>query len=109
MVAVPVHLVVGDREIIRVIVGIKSVQNIIAHGVVRPNPPIVTVAVHPVVHAVNLGIVDITINAGAVKHFGVGQVGAEATNLPGKAIALAIEKAQVAHDRVDDVLTDIES
>ena len=104
MVAVAVNLVVGDNQIVRVVVGVEPVQDVIAHDVVGPHAVLVTVRVHTVVHAVDFGALDVAVHAGALEYLRVGQVYAEASDLPAKTVALGVEKSHVSHHGIDDVL-----
>lgn len=51
------------------------------HLVVGPHAPLVAVAVHTVVHVVDVGVLDISVDVGGLEHVGVGQVLAETADL----------------------------
>ena len=72
VVAVAINLVIGDNQIVRVVVGVEPVHDVIAHDVVGPHAVLVTVRVHTVVHAVDFGALDVAIHAGALEHLRVG-------------------------------------
>ena len=104
VVTVAVNFVVRDGEGVRVVVGVKPVLDVVVHLVASPHAPLVSVRVHAVVHAVDVGVLDVAIHLDLVKNFRVGKVFAEAADFPGEAVALGIEPAEVAHGGVDDVL-----
>ena len=54
MVDVVVDLVVGDGEVVRIVVGIESVLMVVVNAVVGPHASLVPVRVHPVVVLVDL-------------------------------------------------------
>ena len=104
MVAVAVDGVVGDGEVVAVVVRVEPVLHVVAHGVVGPDAALVTVGVVAVVHAVDLGVEDIAVHVGALEDLRVGVVLTEASHLPGEAVRFRVEVSQVAHHRVHDVL-----
>ena len=104
VVAVTVDLVVRDGEVVGVVVGVEPVEDVVVHLVVDPNASLVPVGVHAVVHAVDVGPLDVAVHLDPVEHVLVGEVFAEAADLPGEPVALRVEPAEVAHGGVDDVL-----
>ena len=54
MVDIVVHLVPGDGEVVRVVMGVEPILVVVVHLVVGPHAPLMPVRVHPVVHVVNI-------------------------------------------------------
>lgn len=104
MIAVGVDVVVGDSEVVGVVVGVEAVKDVVVHLVVGPHAALVAVRVHAIVHTVDVGPLDVTIHVGAFEHVRVRQIFAEATDLPGEAVGLRVEPPEVAHRGVDDIL-----
>ena len=57
MVPVAIDFIVGDHQVVRVVVRVETVLDIVTHNIVRPNSSFVAVGVDTVVHAVDLEIV----------------------------------------------------
>ena len=104
VVDVVVDIVVGDREVVRVVVRVEAVLVVVVHLVVGPHSPLVAVRVVAVVVVVDVAVLDVAVHVGGGEHVVVGQVLAEPADLPGEAVRLRGEVAQVARFRVDEVL-----
>ena len=81
VVSVVVDLVIVDRHVVAVVVGVEAVPDVVVHLVVPPVPLLVAVRVDPEVEVVNVGVVDVAVDADLFEQLGVAVVLAEPAHL----------------------------
>ena len=74
VVSVVVNLVVVDGHVVAVVVGVEAVTDVVVHLVVPPVALLVAVRVDPEVEVVDVGVVDVPVDADFFEQLGVAVV-----------------------------------